>query len=116
VFPAAELVYTDIYMVGVPYFLEKLLWAQARTLRLSKKKSRDPNYTMGLPIFTPPFLPPGAPPWLPSMPTHMRTSIWHWQRRICPHPHHMSSSVPRARVVILIVKKSSFNDADLSQL
>jgi hypothetical protein len=31
VFPAPELVYTDIYMVGVPYFFEELSWVQAHT-------------------------------------------------------------------------------------
>jgi hypothetical protein len=31
VIPTPELVYTDIYMVGVPYFLGELLTVQART-------------------------------------------------------------------------------------
>ncbi len=30
-FPAPKLVYTDIYMVGVPYFFEELSCVQART-------------------------------------------------------------------------------------
>jgi hypothetical protein len=36
VFPTPELVYTDIYMVGVPYFFEELSCVKARTLRRRK--------------------------------------------------------------------------------
>ena len=36
VFPAPELVYTDIYMVGVPYFLGAILSVQVRTRIVEK--------------------------------------------------------------------------------
>jgi hypothetical protein len=35
-FPAPELVYTDIYMVSVPYFFEELSCVQARTSVVEK--------------------------------------------------------------------------------
>jgi hypothetical protein len=64
VFPAPELVYTDIYMVGVPYFFEELSCVQARTSRRQKKPG-DPNSTMSSVRNIPPTLPPGAPPLPP---------------------------------------------------
>jgi hypothetical protein len=45
VFPTPKLVYTDIYMVGVPYFLEEILSIEPPTLRRQKKHG-DPNSTM----------------------------------------------------------------------
>ncbi len=63
-FPAPELVYTDIYMVGVPYFFEELSCVQAHTSRCRKKK-RDPNSTMISTHNSPPTLPPDAPPLAP---------------------------------------------------
>jgi hypothetical protein len=60
VFTAPELVYTDIYMVGVLYFFEELSCVQARTLR-RRKKPGDPNSTMSSTRNSPPTLPPDAP-------------------------------------------------------
>ncbi len=65
-FPAPELVYTDIYMVGVPYFFEELSCVQARTSR-RRKKHGDPNSTMSSVCNSPPTLPPGAPPLPPLL-------------------------------------------------
>jgi hypothetical protein len=64
VFPAPKLVYTDIYMVGVPYFFEELSCVQARTSR-RRKKLGDPNSTMSSTHNSPPTLPPDAPPLAP---------------------------------------------------
>ncbi len=67
-FPAPKLVYADIYMVGVPYFLGELLIVQACTsCRL--KNPGDPNSTMSSVRNTPPTLPPDAPP-LPPLNTN----------------------------------------------
>ncbi len=63
-FPAPKLVYTDIYMVGVPYIFEELSCVQAHTSR-RRKKPGDPNSTMSSVRNTPPTLPPGAPPLPP---------------------------------------------------
>ncbi len=63
-FPAPELVYTDIYMVGVPYFLEEILSVEPPTLPCQKKHG-DPNSTMSSTRNTPPTLPPDAPPLAP---------------------------------------------------
>ncbi len=63
-FPAPELVYTDIYMVGVPYFFEELSCVQARTSH-RRKKPGDTNSTMRSVRNTSPTLPPGAPPLSP---------------------------------------------------
>ena len=59
-FPTPELVYTDIYMVGVPYFWGELLTVQASML-CRQKKLRDPNSTISLVRNTPSTLPPDAP-------------------------------------------------------
>jgi hypothetical protein len=64
VFPAPELVYTDIYMVGVPYFLEELLCVQARTSPRQKKPvTLTPPWVVyailsQLSLLTPPPAPP----------------------------------------------------------
>ena len=63
-FPFPKLVYTDIYIVGVPYFLGELLTVQAST-SCRQKKLRDPNSTMSLVRNTPSTLPPDAPPLAP---------------------------------------------------
>ena len=63
-FPAPELVYTDIYMVGVPYFLEEILSVEPPTSRRQKKHG-DPNSTMSSTRNTSPTLPPDAPPLAP---------------------------------------------------
>ncbi len=60
-FPAPELVYTDIYMVGVPYFFEELLRVQARTSRRQKKPG-VPMSTLGRGRITCPQPPPTLPP------------------------------------------------------
>ena len=74
-FPAPELVYTDIYMVGVPYFFEELSCVQARTLR-RQKKLRDPNSTMSSVRKAPPTLPPDAPPLPPLIAnTHVTNDV-----------------------------------------
>jgi hypothetical protein len=65
VFPAPDLVYTDIYMVGVPYFFEELLLVQSRTSRHPKKPG-VPMSTLGRGQITrpqppPPLQPPASP-------------------------------------------------------
>jgi hypothetical protein len=51
-------------MVGVPYFLEKLLCVQA-CISCHRIKNRDPNCMMMLSKNTSPVCPPGAPPLAP---------------------------------------------------
>jgi hypothetical protein len=85
VFPAPELVYTDIYIVGVPYFFEELSCVQARTLH-HRKKPGDPNSTMSSVRNTPPTLPPSAPPLPPLIANTYaaNNAVLGWQRRIRP--------------------------------
>ncbi len=64
VFPTPELVYTDIYKVGVPYFLAEILFVEVRT-SCHHKKTHDPNSTISLVCSSPPTLPPDAPPLAP---------------------------------------------------
>ena len=63
-FPTPELVYTDIYMVGVPYFLGEVLSVEPPT-SCRHKKPGDPNSTMISTHPSPPTLPPDAPPLAP---------------------------------------------------
>jgi hypothetical protein len=65
VFPTPDLVYADIYMVGVPYFLGEILCVQAHTSR-RRKKTRDPNCAMSGDTFSMPPL-PRLPPPLPPL-------------------------------------------------
>ena len=59
-FPAPKVVYTDINMVGVPYFLEEILSVEPPTLH-RRKKHGDPNSTMSSTRNSPPTVPPDAP-------------------------------------------------------
>jgi hypothetical protein len=70
-FPAPELVYTDIYMMGVPYFLAEILSVELPT-SCRHKKHCDPNSTMSLCKNTSPVCPPRLPPLAPL---HLNTNV-----------------------------------------
>ncbi len=127
-FPTPELVYTDIYMVVVPYFLTKILCVQARTLR-RQKKLRDPNSTMSSVRKAHPTLPPDAPPLPPLIAnTHVTNAVVLATSNSSSGPngtHCFVVVVFLAHIVIVAMRInghinsnrhnfSSFNDADLS--